>query len=48
MTTLYGVIWRWWDLPGEGINHVESGMVLDSDREKAEAAAKDAIRRQRK
>jgi len=25
MTTLYGVIWRWWDLPGEGINHVESG-----------------------
>src|SRR5215467_2153104 len=34
MTTLYGVIWRWWDLAGEGINHVESGMVLDSDREK--------------
>src|SRR5262249_31303292 len=25
MTTLYGVIWRWWDLPGEGVNHVESG-----------------------
>jgi hypothetical protein len=32
------------DLPEKGINHVESGMVLDSHREKAE----DAIRRQRK
>src|SRR5262249_54845263 len=29
-----GAIWRWWIYPEKGINHVETGMVLDSDRKK--------------
>jgi hypothetical protein len=42
-----GVIWRWFIFEGNG-GQVESGIILEPDRDKAEAAAKEAIERLRR
>jgi hypothetical protein len=42
-----GVIWRWFIFEGES-GPVETGIVLEPDRDKAEAAAKEAIERLRR
>jgi hypothetical protein len=41
------VIWRWFIFEGSDSSPVESGIILESDRDKAEAAAKQAIERLR-
>jgi hypothetical protein len=38
-----GVIWRWFIFEGSNSSPVQSGIVLEPDRDKAEAAAKQAI-----
>jgi hypothetical protein len=43
-----GVIWRWFVFEGSDSRAVESGIILESDRDKAEAAAKQAIERLRR
>src|SRR6516225_3145500 len=43
----HGVIWRWFIFEG-GSGPVETGIILESDRDKAEAAAKEAIERLRR
>jgi hypothetical protein len=40
-----GVIWRWFIFEGSDSSPVESGTILEADRDKAEAAAKQAIER---
>ena len=40
-----GVVWRWWVYAGNSNDSVDSGLVAEPDREKAEAAAKEAIGR---
>jgi len=42
-----GVIWRWFIFEGDS-GPVETDIVLDPDRDKAEAAAKEAIERLRR
>jgi hypothetical protein len=42
----HGVIWRWFIFEGDS-GQVESGIILEPDRDKAEAAAKEAIERLR-
>jgi hypothetical protein len=37
------MIWRWWIFEGDDRSHIDTGVVVEGDREKAEAAAKDAI-----
>jgi hypothetical protein len=43
-----GVIWRWFIFEGSDNSPVENGIILESDRDKAEAAAKQAIERLRR
>ena len=38
-----GMTWRWWIFEGNDRSHIDTGVVVGADREKAEAAAKDAI-----
>src|SRR5262249_48384516 len=42
----HGVVWRWFIFEGDS-GPVETGIVLESDRDKAEAAVKEAIERLR-
>jgi len=43
-----GVIWRWFIFEGGNSSPVETGITLEPDRDKAEAAAKEAIERLRR
>jgi len=43
----HGVVWRWFIFEGDS-GPVETGITLESDRDKAEAAAKEAIERLRR
>ena len=43
-----GVIWRWFIFEGGNSTPVETGILLEPDRDKAEAAAKEAIERLRR
>jgi hypothetical protein len=38
-----GMIWRWWIFEGKDANHSDTGVVVEADRDTAEAAAKNAI-----
>jgi hypothetical protein len=38
-----GVVWRWWIFEGKDRNHIDTGVVVGSDRDQAEAAAKNGI-----
>jgi hypothetical protein len=40
----HGVVWRWFIFEGDS-GPVETGIILEPDRDKAEAAAKEAIER---
>ena len=40
-----GMVWRWWIFEGKDAHHSDTGVVVGTDRDKAEAAAKDAIER---
>ena len=42
-----GIIWRWFIFEGGTSSPVETGIILEPDRDKAEAAAKEAIERLR-
>ena len=42
-----GVIWRWFIFEGGNSGPIETGIILEPDRDKAEAAAKEAIERLR-
>jgi len=42
-----GVIWRWFIFDGNS-GPIETGVVLEPDRDKAEAAAKEALERLRR
>ena len=39
------VVWRWWVYAGDSNDSIDSGLVAEPDREKAEAAAKEAVAR---
>jgi hypothetical protein len=43
----HGVVWRWFIFEGDS-GPVETGIILEPDRDKAEAAAKAAIERLRR
>lgn len=43
----HGVVWRWFIFEGDS-GPVETGIILEPDRDKAEAAAKEAIERLRR
>ena len=43
----HGVVWRWFIFDGNS-GPVETGITLEPDRDKAEAAAKEAIERLRR
>jgi hypothetical protein len=33
------MIWRWWIFEGNDRSHIDTGVVVEADRSKAEAAA---------
>jgi hypothetical protein len=43
-----GVIWRWLIFEGGNSTPIETGIISEPDRDKAEAAAKEAIERLRR
>ena len=43
-----GVIWRWFIFEGDNSTPIETGIISEPDRDKAEAAAKEAIERLRR
>jgi hypothetical protein len=40
-----GVTWRWWVYDRPGDTHLDTGVIVGGDRDQAEHAAKDAIKR---
>ena len=40
-----GLTWRWWVFDRSGGTHLDTGVLVDGNRDQAERAAKDAIDR---